>query len=237
MADKIERMNGWQEKLARLKSKGGLKAAAFWAIKQFFRIEIHFLYAIDLVQQQAQEPEPARDDSVRHTGHFVSLTTTQDLSLYPHALIEQLDAQSGQGVAKLIHNDTDVYALIDGTGVVSQVNISRSAVIHVDSPTNLDICLAPGDVFLGYLFTYPQYRGMGTAASLIGKVCKDIHKRGYSRIVTHIRSTNAASLNTFRKCGWPRIGWIVTSISGRLLLAYCPGKVGITVSAAKRVSG
>lgn len=234
MTDKIETMNGWQEKLARLKSKGGLKAAAFWAIKQLFRIEIHFLYAIDLVQPHVQRLKPTWSDSDKPAYHFISLITVQDLSLHPQALIKQLDAQSGQGVAKLIHNDTGVYALIDGTSVVSQVNISRSAVIHVDSPTNLDFCLAPGDVFLGYLFTYPQYRGMGTAVSLLKDVCKDNRQRGYSRIVTHIRSTNAASLNTFKKCGWRRVGWIMTRTSGRLLLAYSPGKARITVSAAKR---
>ncbi|MGG7054715.1 GNAT family N-acetyltransferase [Nitrosomonas sp. ANs5] len=235
MADKLESMNGWQEKLARLKSKGGFKAAVFWAVKKLFRVEVHFLYSMDLAQQQVLRPKPVRDTCAQHAFHFISLTTARDLALYPHALIEQLDSQSGQGVAKLISCDTGVYALIDGTGVVSQVNINHSAVVHVDSPTNLDICLSPGDVFLGYLFTYPLYRGMGTAACLIEKVCKDIHKRGYSRIVTHIRSTNAASLNTFRKCGWSRTGWILTSTSGRLLLTHCPRKIGISIMATRQI--
>ncbi|WP_160810069.1 GNAT family N-acetyltransferase [Nitrosomonas sp. HPC101] len=235
MADKLEGMSSWQEKLAHLKSKGGFKAAAFWAVKKLFRMEVHFLYSIDLAQQQVLRPKPVRDTGERHAFHFIGLTTAQDLALYPHALIEQLDSQSGQGVARLISSDTGVYALIEGTSVVSQVNINRSAVVHVDSPTELDIRLAPGNVFLGYLFTYPQYRGMGTAASLIGKVSQDIQKRGYSRILTHIRSTNAASLNTFRKCGWFRVGWILTSTSGRLLLTRCPHKSGISITAARRL--
>ena len=236
MADKLEgMMNSWHEKLARLKSKGGVKAAAFGIVKKLFRMEVHFLYSMDLAQQQVLGLKPVRDPCERQAFHFIALTTARDLALYPHALIEQLDSQSGQGIAKLIGSDTGVYALIDGTNIVSQVNINRSAVVHVDSPTDLDICLAPGNVFLGYLFTYPQYRSMGTAAFLIGKVSQNIQKHGYSRILTHIRSTNTASLNTFRKCGWARVGWILTSTSGRLLLTHCPHRTGISITAARQI--
>ncbi len=153
--------------------------------------------------------------------------------MYPHELIEQISSQSGRNVAQLIHDNAGVYAFIDGIHAISQTNISCNPAIRVDSPTELDIYLTHGDVFLGYLFTYPHYRGTGTAASLLEAVCEDVKRRGYSRIVTHIRSTNVASLNTFNKCGWSRIGWILTSTNGHLLSTYCLRRAGITILATR----
>lgn len=229
-------MNVWQERLALLKYRGGLKAAVFWLIKMLCRLEIHYLYAIDLTRWQASQPRLSYANPEKQEFHFISLNSAEDLAKYPRELIEQISSQSGHGAAQLVRNNAGVYALIDETSVVSQVNINRSTVVHVDSPTSLDICLAPGDVFLSYLFTYLRYRGMGTAVFLIKKVCLNLQRCGYSGIVTHIRSTNAASLNTFDKCGWSRVGWILTSTTGRLLLTRCPGKNCITVSVPKRIS-
>lgn len=203
-------MSIWQERLSLLKYKGGFKAAIFWLVKILCRVEVHFFYAIDLARQQCLTSEPfaGNKNHERNIFHFISLNTTRDLDIYSHELIEQINSQSGRGVSQLIREDTGVYALIQQKEVVSQTNINRCAVIHVDSPTDLDIHLKPEDVFLGYLYTHPNYRGMGAAASLLEKVCGDIKGHGYSRIVTHIRSTNVASLNTFKKCGWSSIGWI-----------------------------
>ncbi|MXS79220.1 GNAT family N-acetyltransferase [Nitrosomonas sp. GH22] len=225
-------MNAWRERLALLRYKGGFKAAAFWLIKILCRVEIYFFYATDLTRQQASLPQPLVKKSGTETFHFISLNSTQDIAMHPHELIEQISSQSGRGVTQLIQDDASIYALIDGTQVVSQTNISHSTVIRVDSPTDLDIGLASGDVFLGYLFTRPHYRGLGAAALLLEMMCEDIKKHGYSRIVTHIRSTNVASLNTFKKCGWFKIGWIVVSTSNHLLLR-CLRKAGITVSVVK----
>jgi len=223
-------MNAWKERLSLLKYRGGLKAALFWVVKIIFRVEIHFLYAIDLTQPQVL-PQSSREKPTNDGFRFLSLDTAQDLSMVPRAMIDKIGLQSGRGVEWLIKNDTSLYALVDQTSIVSQTNICRHSSIQVDSPTHLDIELALGDVFLGYLFTYPRYRGMGTARRLLKEVCEHVKRRGYSRIVTHIRSTNAPSLNTFIKCGWTRVGWIFTSTSGRLLFVHCPRKVGITVSA------
>lgn len=224
-------MNAWKERLSLLKYRGGLKAASFWVVKIIFRVEIHFLYAMDLTQPQVL-PQSAREKPVHDGFQFLSLDTAQDLSVVPRDIMDQIGLQSGRGVEQLINNNTSIYALVDQTSIVSQTNICRSAFIQVDSPTHLDIELALGDVFLGYLFTYPRYRGMGTARRLLKEVCEHVKRRGHSRIVTHIRSTNAPSLNTFIKCGWTRVGWVFTSTSGRLLLVHCPRKVGITVSAS-----
>lgn len=226
-------MNVWQERLALLRYKGGGKAAVFWLIKILCRVEIYFFYAADLTRQQASLPQPLAKKSGTEAFHFIALNSTQDIAMYPHELIEQISSQSGRGVTQLIQDDAKIYALIDGTQVVSQTNISHGAIIRVDSPTDLDIGLTSGDAFLGYLFTHPHYRGLGAAALLLEMVCEDVKKYGYSRIVTHIRSTNVASLNTFKKCGWLKIGWIAVSTSNHLLLR-CLHKAGITVLAVKQ---
>lgn len=83
-------MNAWQEKLALLKYRGGLKAAAFWLIKTLCRVEIHFLYAIDLTRQQALSPRPSGKNPGKEAFHFISLNSARDLAMYPHDLIEQI---------------------------------------------------------------------------------------------------------------------------------------------------
>lgn len=228
----INIMNAWQERLALLKYKGGFKATVFWLIKVLCRVEIYFFCTTDLTQRQTPLSQPPVKKPGTEVFHFISLSSTRDIAMYPNELIEQINSQSGQGVAQLIRNNARVYALIDGTQVVSQTNISHSAVIRVDSPTDLDIGLVSGDAFLGYLFTSPRYRGLGAAALLLEMVCEDMKKHGCSRIVTHIRSTNVSSLNTFRKCGWLKAGWIAVSTGNRLLLRHLQ-KTGITVLAVK----
>ncbi|HNO75055.1 MAG TPA: GNAT family N-acetyltransferase [Nitrosomonas mobilis] len=226
-------MTAWKERLNLLKYRGGFKAAVFWIIKAILRIEIHFLYTIDLTKQQ-ELSQSSRVKSENGTFRFLSLDTAQDISMAPQGLIDQIGLQSGSSVKQLIKNKTSVYAFIDQASIVSQMNICRRSVIQVDAPTYLDIKLSSGDAFLGYLFTYTQYRGMGTATLLLIEACAHMQRQGYLRIVTHIRSTNASSLNTFNKCGWSRVGWIFTSTAGRLLLTYCPQKIGITILASKR---
>ncbi|WP_347888623.1 GNAT family N-acetyltransferase [Nitrosomonas europaea] len=227
-------MNVWRERLALLRYKGGGKAAVFWLIKILCRIEIYFFYATDSdsARQQMLLPQPLAKKSGTETFQLISLNSIQDIAMHSHELIEQISSQSGRGITQLIREDTKIYALIDGTQVVSQTNISHNTIIRVDSPTDLDIELTSGDAFLGYLFTYPHYRGLGAAASLLEMVCEDVKKHGYSRIVTHIRSTNVASLNTFKKCGWLKIGWIAVSTRNHLLLRRLH-KAGITVLAVK----
>ncbi|WP_300087182.1 GNAT family N-acetyltransferase [uncultured Nitrosomonas sp.] len=229
-------MNNLQERLSLLKYKGGFKAALFWLAKILCRVEIHFFYAIDLTRQQSLPPSSSSKESETTSFDLISLNTPGDLTICPSGIIEQINSQSGRGVSRLIREDAGVYALVQQGQVVSQTNIDRSDVIRVDSPTLLDIDLKPGDVFLGYLYTHPNYRGMGAAALLLKKVHEVTRNHGHSRIVTHIRSTNVASLNTFKKCGWSRIGWIITSVRGRLLLTCHLSRAGVTISMVKQTN-
>jgi len=223
----------WQERLALLKYKGGFKAALFWLMKILLRIEVYFFYSIDLNQQQSLSSSSFGKGSKKIPYRFISLNTLRDIAIYPSETIEQINSQSGRGVSQLVHRNAGVYAFIEENQVMSQANIDRNTVIQVDSPTHLDIHLKSGDVFLGYLYTYQDYRGRGMAAALLENICENLSNCGYSRIVTHIRSTNVASLNTFRKGGWFKIGWIIISVKGHLLLTHGLSKSGITVFPTK----
>lgn len=216
------------ERINQALSRGGLSATAFWLLKMLFRIEVHFLYAFDLANRSATSKTSAHHPDF----DFISLHTQHDIDSTPPALIAQLNEQSGWSVNRLIEQGSTVYALVDDSNIVSQLNIGWQPIITVDSPTHLTFTLSPKDAFLGYLFTYPKYRGCGAATKLIEKVCEDAAYRKYSRIVTHIRSTNAPSLNTFKKISWKRIGWILTSTNGRLLRARSTKKMGVHIAKA-----
>lgn len=219
-------MNHLKERINLALSRGGMNATLFWILKILCRVEVHFLYAIDLSGRSIE--------TIAHTSaphfHFISLHTSHDINSQDPELINQLNNQSGWSVNQLVEHSSTVYALVDGTSPVSQLNICWKHQVTVDSPTHLVISLKPKDAFLGYLFTHPQYRGYGAATRLIMRISEDAAQRKYSRIITHIRSTNAPSLNTFKKSGWKRIGWILTSINGRLLKVFLPYETGISIS-------
>lgn len=223
----------WQERLALLKYKGGFKAALFWLMKILFRIEVYFFYSIDLNQQQSLSSSSFGKGLKKIPYRFISLNTLRDIAIYPSETIKQINSQSGRGVSQLVHRNAGVYALIEEDQVMSQANIDRNTVIQVDSPAHLNIHLKSGDVFLGYLYTYQDYRGRGMAAALLKNIRENLSNYGYLRIVTHIRSTNVASLNTFRKCRWSKIGWIIISVKGHLLLTHGLSKSGITIFPTK----
>lgn len=222
----IYNMNYLADRINLALSHGGLSATVFWLLKMLCRVKVHFLYAIDLANRSTSAKALAQHPDF----DFISLHTQHDVDSTPPALIAQLNEQSGWNVHRLIEQGSTVYALVDDSNIVSQLNIGWQPIITVDSPTHLTFTLSPKDAFLGYLFTYPKYRGCGAATKLIEKVCEDAAYRKYSRIVTHIRSTNTPSLNTFKKIGWKQIGWILTSTNGRLLSARSAKKMGIHIA-------
>lgn len=208
-------------------SHGGLSATAYWFLKILCRIQVHFLYAIDL-SDRITSPITFSEGS---NYDFISLHSQHDVEAQSPELISQLNEHSGRSVSHLLENGSTVYALVDHNELVSQLNISWKPQAAVETPTHLTFTLRPKDAFLGYLYTSPKYRGRGAARMLIGKVCEDIVRQKYSRIITHIRSTNVPSLNTFnRRTGWNRIGWILTSTNGRFLTARSSGKTGVLVA-------
>lgn len=214
----------WQERLKLLKNRGSIKAVFYWLIKKIFHIDFYFFYVLDLAQWHS--PTSTRNQSFP----FLSLSTPEEIKNTNPVLIDTIGLQCGQAINKLIENRAIIYALIDKQNIVSQVNIQRKALVQVDSPTLLNFHLLPKDTFLGYLFTYAQYRGQGTAPLLLQQVCDDLQKKGISRIITHIRATNTPSLNTFEKCGWVRSGWMISTINGRILKKYISKKLGISIS-------
>lgn len=220
----------WKERLALLLSRGGVKASVLWAVKKLLKVEVHFIYALALPATSGIA-SPSR---CKNPFRSVFLHTANDVAALTPELLDQLEDQSGSSVSRLVESGSSVYAFVDGTSVVSQLNVCWKPLLRVDSPTDLEISLKPADGFLGYLFTYPGYRGAGAASTLIAMVHGDAASRGCRRLVTHIRSTNSPSLNTFEKSGWKRVGWIVTRTPRRLLTVRLSREAGIGVSRATR---
>jgi GNAT superfamily N-acetyltransferase len=213
----------WKERLGLLRRRGGLKAGMFWVAKKLFGVDAHFIYAIALSNMTSRTVAPKHGNAFR-TAFLHSAT---DVGTLKPDLIDRIEDQCGSGVARLVDSGSSVYALLDGEEIVSQLNICWNPLVRVDSPAHLEIFLKPTDGFLGYLFTHPGYRGIGAASKLVAMACTDAAGRGRRRLVTHIRATNSPSLNTFEKGGWRRIGWMLTSTSGRLLKVYVPSDAGL----------
>lgn len=57
-------------------------------------------------------------------------------------------------------------------------------------------------LLLEALETHPDFRGKGYAEKLVSSVQEHMSECGCSRIYSHIRKTNAASLHVHRKCGF-----------------------------------
>lgn len=211
----------WKERLALLRRRGGLKAAAFWLAKKLLRVDLHFIYVVYLSDRPVSSLAPATD------FRAVLLHTLADVAALSPSLVDEIEEQSGSGVARLVESGSSIYALLDGSTVVSQLNVCWNGRLKVDTPARLDIALGPTDGFLGYLYTHPGYRGVGAASKLIALACADAAHRGQRRLFTHIRATNAPSLNTFEKGGWRRDGWMVTSTAGRLLKVHVSAGAGV----------
>ncbi len=216
-----------QERLKLLKNRGSMKATFYWLIKKAFCIDFYFFYMLDLSQHQYVV---STESKKKNLFQLLSLGTPEEVHAANPTIVDTLGLQCGQGINKLIENKAIIYALIDEQNVVSQVNIQRNTIVQVDTPALLHFQLSVKDTFLGYLFTYEQYRGQGSAPLLLQRVCSDLQRKGVSRIITHIRATNSPSLNTFEKCGWTRSGWMMSTINGRLLKKFLPKKLGISVS-------
>lgn len=201
-------MNIWKERFNLAMSSGGLKATFFWIAKKILRKEVHFIYTCKI---------NSKNNHNKIKFHFITLHTKKDILEIHYETLKQLEKQSGMSIINLLKNNNSIYALLDENNVVSQINIYWGKHAKVDYPVNLTIHIKFDDVFVGYLFTSPHYRGRGCAKILMDMAKQDVFNFGYSRMIAHIRSTNVPSLKAFRKSGWQQSGWIITSTDGKLL--------------------
>lgn len=208
-------------KLKKLARPEFIRAVAYWILRKSTRIQVHDILAISLQQQQQFALENTENGyQIFKVSHGMQL---------PDPLIEQqLNEQSGASCRELIKQGHHVYYAVDVCNVAVQLNILHGE-IRVDSPTNLLFSTAPEVIFLNYLHTRPEYRGLGLANRLIEYACRDQGELGLRRCLAHVRSTNYASHRAFGKAGWKRLGKIVTTKSGRLLSTPGCDELGLSV--------
>jgi ribosomal protein S18 acetylase RimI-like enzyme len=206
-----------RERISSAFSKGGLSATGVWLLKKALRVEPYLFL----------EVMPGRRGGPRDPARFAFHCIASPASL--HALDarvqEQLNEESGRSVDALVQAGHSVYFLTDGPQVACQLNISPGPFVTIETPRLLQLDIGGGSAFLSFLFTHPRFRRMGAARALVDAVCADLAQKGYRRVLTHVRRTNVASVNTFARMGWRRVAtiWATTGPPRRVVLARLRG--------------
>lgn len=208
-----------EEKLQSFRATGGKRAALFWLLKKLFGLEVFFFMCGELIE------EKLRSGQYRQ----LAINSVEDLEAADPAIVDRLGHQSGIGVRRLVESGGGIYALLDGGDIVVQENVLWKQRLTVDSPVDLDITLSPGDIFVGYLYTYPAYRNRGVAAALQAWLFDDARRRGFRRAVVHARATNVFSLRLFERRKWRRCGVVLATTGKRLIGIYGTAKHGISI--------
>lgn len=202
-----------------------LSASMYWGLRKLTGVQFHHVYLRDL--------SSSTNTLLASPLQMHVLAASDDLQKLCDGLETQLDEQSGLSCRNLLANHGRIYFITDGDTLACQLNIRNGDVI-IDSPTDLSLELDPGIVFLNYLYTRDAYRGRGLAGELISFACADLAKKNHRRCLAHIRSTNHASLASFRKAGWTNCGRIITTTSGRFIAAPGCEKSGMRVRTLSR---
>lgn len=199
-----------QERLALLRSKGGISAAAFWLIRTTGRI--------DLFKVLTLEYPPAQPGTQGHSFELVELRSASDIDTCGHAILATLDRHCGQGVAAVVSRGGRVFAAVGPAGVLCQLTIDTRFSL-IDTPCDLVVELPEGDCFLSFLYTPPESRQGGWAKALIAAVSQSLALEGIKRCLCHVQATNVRSLRTFSSAGW-QVRGVLAATPGRRFLGY-----------------
>lgn len=199
------------DRAALLRAKGGARAAAFWLMRRVLRLDVYRFHAVALTGLEHKSHSPLPDGYA-----FLVLRNPAEVDSCESQLVAQLNAQSGCGVAEVVRRNGQIYAIVRGGRVVSQLRIDFQRV-EVDTPLKLSLDCGEKSAFLGFLYTDPSSRRGGWAANLISRACTHLAREGTRVCICHIQATNVRSLNTFARSGWAPIAVLFTTVGGRLL--------------------
>lgn len=192
-------------------AKGGIRAAAFWLTRRALRLDVYRFHAIALTGLERESCSALPDGYA-----LLALRNLTEVGACDSHLVAQLDAHSGCGVAEVIRRNGQIYAMVRGDRVVSQLRIDLQRA-EVDTPLKLLLDCGEKSAFLSFLYTDPSLRRGGWAANLISHVCVQLARDGARACVCHIQATNVRSINTFSRSGWTPIALLFTTVGGRLL--------------------
>lgn len=201
-------------KLSFLLGPGGGAAAAFFAFKILTRKEV-FRFATKKLSQQPPVQLPAG-----WQYHYIDeITGNRNLAT---TTIRQIASESGFHFTKQCSH----HVLLNEDQVIAQLSICSDTLCLVDDP-KLILELSDGDVFLGYLYTWPDFRRRGAAQLLIAMAEQQLYQQGAKRIVTHVRATNVPSLAAFKRLGYQFSAYVISKINGSYLGSLRMKTVGL----------
>lgn len=207
-----------KQRLAFLLGPGGLTASLFFGFKLLSGVEV-FPFASKPLQTAAAPALPQG-----WTYHHLS--SLADMARLPAATTAQIAAQSGAKPERLLQRGCTVHVLLCGEAAVAQLNIEIGPVCPVDDP-KLTLHLSAGDGFLGFLYTWPEFRRQGAAQLLIAATEQGMREQGLQRLVTHARATNVPSIAVFKNQGWRFCACVFSKTSGALVGSLGMQRLGL----------
>ena len=208
-----------KERLEFLKGPGGIRAAGYFGLKIFIRIDVFHVFWIVTRSYTSLILPPG--------WRFVSLHTAGALSDCSKHIIEQAANQCGTSPKSLVERGGSLHLLLAGDSLVAQLNIERGPSCRINAPS-LHLAMGESDAFLSHLYTWPEYRRQGAARYLIAASVNNLSMYKIRRVIAHVRATNVPSLAAFEHAGWKNGATIICTLSGRLLTAFGAARAGLT---------
>lgn len=204
------------QKISFLFGPGGRNATFFWGVKLLTKREIFKFGTKALSYQQIDLPED---------WSYYALEKPADYSYLPEVTISQIMSQSGFNFTE----NRSHHVLISGNKVVAQLSICNDQFCLVNDP-KLVVELLDGDVFLGYLFTWPDFRKRKAAQLLLTMTENQLYFSGVKRIVTHIRATNVPSIAAFKKIGYAFPSYVISKLNGAFVTSVLMKHIGLKIA-------
>lgn len=218
-----------KQRLAFLLGPGGLTASLFFGVKVLSGAEV-FRFASKPLQ-------PAPTPTLPQGWAYQRLSSLADLARLPAATATQIAAQSGPELERLLQRGCSIHVLLCGEAVVAQLNIETGPVCEVDDP-KLALHLSAGDGFLGFLYTWPEFRRRGAAQLLIAATEQGMREQGLQRLVTHVRATNVPSIAVFKNLGCRFRAFVFSrAASGALLGSLGMRRLGLQAAPPPQAQG
>lgn len=193
------------------REKRAMQAAALWLLRRILHLDVWRFYEIDLADFVT-----ACESDLPEGYIFRRFENTEDVAECSSDILQQIVIHSGKGVPRIVAEGGRVYAVLNGTEVVSQLNITFMPCM-VDTPFDMEVALGQNGAFLSFLYTNPSFRRQRWASRLITQVCSVLSREGQPHCLCHIQPTNIASSNTFHALRWKRVATLFASAGGRML--------------------
>lgn len=198
----------------------------WWLLNGVAGVETHHMFSRAVSQARPSAFASERE----YTLH--SVRSRSDEAVLGSDIRDELERHLATSLLQLVSADVEIHFLTAVREIVAQLIICPGPRVVVDSPARVVLELGAGRAFLSYLYTPPEYRRKGAAKQLLQLVCAQLHGRGYSTVVAHVRTTNVPSLNTFRNSGWEQVGTIWTRARGNWLASSGLKRYGISATRA-----